>query len=126
MRWYPPRSSISQCFNAIIAGTSLPNPSIIEAHDGRLWAENNEGSGAIFRFTLQTVQDAGANRKNQNPGGGMKSKRRGKTAPARSPLQASRLCRLHRCGSIVLKRLFIFDTCPSAVTRVALNYNRLV
>jgi len=26
--------------------------SIIEAHDGRLWASGNEGRGAVFRFTL--------------------------------------------------------------------------
>jgi two-component system sensor kinase FixL len=25
---------------------------IIEAHGGRMWAENNDGGGAIFRFTL--------------------------------------------------------------------------
>jgi len=29
---------------------------IIEAHDGRLWAEANPGGGAIFRFTLPPVQ----------------------------------------------------------------------
>lgn len=28
---------------------------IIEAHGGRIWAENNHGSGATFRFTLQTA-----------------------------------------------------------------------
>jgi len=27
--------------------------SIIEAHDGRLWATANEGRGAAFQFTLQ-------------------------------------------------------------------------
>jgi two-component system sensor kinase FixL len=30
---------------------------IIEAHGGRLWAENNVGRGATFRFTLQIAQD---------------------------------------------------------------------
>ena len=28
--------------------------SIAEAHGGRLWAESNDGHGAIFRFTLPT------------------------------------------------------------------------
>jgi signal transduction histidine kinase len=28
--------------------------SIIEMHDGRLWAENGPGGGAIFRFTVRT------------------------------------------------------------------------
>ena len=27
--------------------------SIIEAHDGRLWATPNDGPGATFQFTLQ-------------------------------------------------------------------------
>jgi two-component system sensor histidine kinase KdpD len=26
---------------------------LVEAHGGRIWAENREGGGAIFRFTLQ-------------------------------------------------------------------------
>jgi two-component system sensor kinase FixL len=26
--------------------------SIIEAHGGRMWAENNDAGGAMFRFTL--------------------------------------------------------------------------
>lgn len=29
--------------------------SIVEAHDGRIWAEANNGRGATFRFTLPTV-----------------------------------------------------------------------
>jgi two-component system sensor kinase FixL len=34
---------------------------IVEAHGGRIWAEPNDGEGAVFRFTLQTVpQDAKA------------------------------------------------------------------
>jgi two-component system sensor kinase FixL len=34
---------------------------IVEAHGGRIWAEPNDGGGAVFRFTLQTVpQDAKA------------------------------------------------------------------
>ena len=32
-------------------GLSL-SQSIIEAHGGKIWAANNEGNGAIFRFTL--------------------------------------------------------------------------
>jgi two-component system sensor kinase FixL len=31
---------------------------IIEAHGGRLWAQNNERSGATFRFTLPVAQAA--------------------------------------------------------------------
>jgi two-component system, LuxR family, sensor kinase FixL len=31
--------------------------SIIEAHGGKLWAEDNPGGGAVFRFTLPQVQD---------------------------------------------------------------------
>jgi len=25
---------------------------LVEAHGGRIWAENREGGGAVFRFTL--------------------------------------------------------------------------
>jgi signal transduction histidine kinase len=33
---------------------------IIEAHEGRLWAEANEPKGAVFQFILpQDVRDAG-------------------------------------------------------------------
>ena len=28
---------------------------IVEAHGGRIWAEANEGGGAVFRFTLPRV-----------------------------------------------------------------------
>ena len=31
--------------------------SIIESHGGRIWAENNRGSGATFHFTLRTAED---------------------------------------------------------------------
>jgi signal transduction histidine kinase len=31
--------------------------SIIEAHGGRLWAKPDEPRGAIFQFTLPTVQE---------------------------------------------------------------------
>ena len=27
---------------------------LIEAHGGRIWVENREGGGAVFRFTLPT------------------------------------------------------------------------
>jgi signal transduction histidine kinase len=41
-------------------GMGLPiSRTIIEAHGGRLWGENNKGRGATFRFTLQTAKDAG-------------------------------------------------------------------
>ena len=33
---------------------------IIEAHGGRLWAENNNGGGAAFRFTLPIAEEAAA------------------------------------------------------------------
>ena len=34
-------------------GMGLPiSRTIIEAHGGRIWAENNNGGGAAFRFTL--------------------------------------------------------------------------
>ena len=31
---------------------------IVEAHGGRIWAENNGGGGAAFRFTLPIVDGA--------------------------------------------------------------------
>jgi len=37
-------------------GMGLPiSRTIVESHGGRLWVENNNGSGAIFRFTLPVV-----------------------------------------------------------------------
>jgi PAS domain S-box-containing protein len=42
-------------------GMGLPiSRTIIEAHGGRLWAENNSGGGATFRFTLRAAKDSGA------------------------------------------------------------------
>ena len=29
---------------------------LVEAHGGRIWAENREGGGAVFRFTLPLIQ----------------------------------------------------------------------
>jgi two-component system, LuxR family, sensor kinase FixL len=40
-------------------GMGLPiSRTIIEAHGGRLWAENNSGGGAAFRFTLPIAEKA--------------------------------------------------------------------
>jgi two-component system sensor kinase FixL len=37
-------------------GMGLPiSRTIIEAHRGRIWAENNAGGGATFRFMLPTA-----------------------------------------------------------------------
>jgi len=42
-------------------GMGLPiSRTIIEAHGGRLWAENNTDGGATFRFTLRAAKEGGA------------------------------------------------------------------
>jgi two-component system sensor kinase FixL len=42
-------------------GMGLPiSRTIVESHGGRLWVENNNGSGATFRFTLPLVGTNGA------------------------------------------------------------------
>jgi PAS domain S-box-containing protein len=42
-------------------GMGLPiSRTIIEAHGGRLWAENDNGGGAVFRFTLPIAEEATA------------------------------------------------------------------
>ena len=54
-----PADQMEQIFNAFVttkaAGTGLGlaiSRTIIESHDGKLWAEANRGPGATFRFTL--------------------------------------------------------------------------
>ena len=33
---------------------------IVEAHSGRLWAENRNGGGAVFRFTMPITEEGSA------------------------------------------------------------------
>jgi two-component system sensor kinase FixL len=32
---------------------------IVEAHGGKIWAEDREGGGTVFRFTLRTAEPPG-------------------------------------------------------------------
>jgi len=45
--------------NGMGMGLSIAR-TIIDAHGGRLWAENNDAAGATFRFTLPVASDATA------------------------------------------------------------------
>lgn len=45
--------------NGIGMGLAISR-TIIEAHGGRLWAENNNGAGAVFRFTLPIAEETAA------------------------------------------------------------------
>jgi signal transduction histidine kinase len=36
--------------------------SIVERHNGRLWAETNDGPGATFSFSIPCVSEEGANK----------------------------------------------------------------
>ena len=60
-----PADQIEQIFNAFIttkaAGTGMGlaiSRTIVESHDGKLWAEANPGPGATFHFTLPAASDA--------------------------------------------------------------------
>ena len=62
-----PADALAQIFNPFF--TTKPNGmgmglaisrTIIEAHGGRIWAENRHGGGAAFRFTLPIADGPGA------------------------------------------------------------------
>jgi signal transduction histidine kinase len=65
-----PADKLEHIFNAFVttkaAGTGMGlaiSRTIVESHDGKLWAEANSGRGATFHFTLPAARDA-ANRAN--------------------------------------------------------------
>jgi two-component system sensor histidine kinase KdpD len=58
-----PLAAIAQIFDKFYRGDTARTPSgvglglticraIVQAHGGRIWAENREGGGLVFRFTL--------------------------------------------------------------------------
>jgi signal transduction histidine kinase len=59
-----PADKIEQIFNAFIttkaSGTGMGlaiSRTIVESHDGNIWAEANAGPGATFHFTLPAASD---------------------------------------------------------------------
>jgi signal transduction histidine kinase len=60
-----PADKLDQIFSAFVttkpAGTGMGlaiSRTIVESHDGKLWAEANPGAGATFHFTLPAAKDA--------------------------------------------------------------------
>ena len=60
-----PADKLAQVFDPFFTtkpngmGMGLPiSRTIIEAHGGRFWAENNSSNGATFRFTLPIAEEA--------------------------------------------------------------------
>jgi signal transduction histidine kinase len=60
-----PADKLDQIFSAFVttkpAGTGMGlaiSRTIVESHEGKLWAEANVGRGATFHFTLPAARDA--------------------------------------------------------------------
>jgi signal transduction histidine kinase len=60
-----PADKMEQVFSAFVttkaAGTGMGlaiSRTIVESHDGKIWAEANSGPGATFHFTLPAAGDA--------------------------------------------------------------------